>query len=322
MTVSQASSRQLGALGFCAFSVPAVLMLPRAGWLWATLAAGAVAALLLWALRLQGKKSLPLAQTAAQWKIGKVLLFLALLWNLLLLGAAAKALSGTFPDGKNTPLVGLLLLLLAAYAAKHRRGARVAAILFFFLLGLYGLLFGFSLTELRTAYLAPVRQVASAQLSAALAPLCLLYLSRGRGKGTALWCVIGVALAFVAAFMTAGILSPTVVQQREFALYEAAKSVSIFGVIGRLEPLVSAALSLGGFCLLYLICAANGQILQAVFPEKKTVNFLINFFAGAAGIWLCGYISAPWIALGTAIFWGLFPIGTLLVGTRKKVYIF
>ena len=319
MTVTQASSRQLGALGFCAFSVPAVLLLPQVGWLWATLAAGAVAALLLWALHLQRKNSLPLAQTAAQWRIGKGLLIMALIWNLLLLGAAAKALSGIFPDGKNTPLVGLLLLLLAAYAAKHRRGARVAAILFFFLLGLYGLLFGFSLTELRRAYLAPLHQVAPSQLSAALAPLCLLYLSRGRGKGAAIWCMAGVALAFVAAFMTAGILSPAVASQQDFALYEAAKSVSIFGVIGRLEPLVSAALSLGGFCLLYLVCAANGEILQALFPEKKTKNFLINFFAGAVGIWLCGYLSAPWIALGTAIFWGFFPLGTLLVGSRKKV---
>lgn len=319
MTVSQASSRQLGALGFCAFSVPAVLLLPQVGWLWATFAAAAVAALLLWALHLQRKNSLPLAQTAAQWRIGKGLLIMALAWNLLLLGAVAKALSGIFPDGRNTPLVGLLLLLLAAYAAKHRRGPQVASILLFFLLGLYGLLFGFSLTELRPAYLTPVRQVAPAQLSAAFAPLCLLYLSRGRGKGAAIWCIAGVTLAFVAAFMTAGILSPMVVQQREFALYEAAKSVSIFGVIGRLEPLVSAALSLGGFCLLYLICAANCRILQALLPGKKIENFSVNFFAGAAGIWLCGYLSAPWIALGTAIFWGLFPLGTLLVGSRKKV---
>ena len=319
MTVSQASSRQLGALGFCAFSVPAVLLLPQVGWLWATLAAGAVAGLLLWALYLQGRNPLPLAQTAAQWKKGKVLLFLALLWNLLLLGAAAKALSEIFPDGKNTPLVGLLLLLLAAYAAKHRRGARVAAILFFFLLGLYGLLFGFSLTELRTAYLTPERQVSPARLSAALAPLCLLSLCRGKGKGAGIWCMAGVALAFIASFMTDWILSPAVATRQDFALYEAAKSVSIFGVIGRLEPLVSAAVSLGGFCLLYLICAANGEILQALFFEKKTENFLLNFFVGAAGIWLCGYVSAPWIALGTAIFWGLLPLGTLLVGSRKKV---
>lgn len=318
MTVSQASSRQLGALGFCAFSVPAVLLLPQVGWLWATNAAAAVAALLLWELHLQRKNSLPLAQTAAQWRIGKGLLIMALAWNLLLLGSAAKALSGIFPDGRNTPLVGLLLLIPAAYAAKHRRGAQVASILFFFLLGLYGLLFGFSLTELRPAYLTPVRQVAPAQLSAAFAPLCLLYLSRGRGKGAAIWCIAGVTLAFVAAFMTAGILSPSVAQQH-FALYEAAKSVSIFGVIGRLEPLVSAALSLGGFCLLYLICAANCRILQALLPGKKIENFSVNFFAGAAGIWLCGYLSAPWIALGTAIFWGLFPLGILLVGSRKKV---
>lgn len=317
--MQQASSRQFGALGFCAFSVPAVLLLPGVGWLWASLATIAAAAFLLWGFRLQRESGLSPAEIAARWKGGRVLLLLALLWNLLLLGAAAKQLCAAFPDGRDTPLIGLLLLLLASYAAKRERGPRVAAILFFFLLGLYGLLFGFSLTELRLSYLRPVWQVDPARLSAALVTLCLLYLPTGAKKKGCIWCLAGVVFAFVTAFMTAGILSPSVAEAEGFALYEAAKSVSIFGVIGRLEPLVSMAVSLGGFCLLYLICAANIRILGSLLPGKKIENFSINFFAGAAGIWLSGLLSAAWIALGTAIFWGLFPLGTLLLGTRKKV---
>ena len=317
--MTQASSRQYGALGFCAFSVPAVLLLPGAGWLWATLAALAVAVFLFLGFRLQRKTGLSPAEIAARWKVGRVLLLLALFWNLLLLGAAAKQLCAAFPDGSDTPLIGLLLLLLASYAAKRERGPRVAAILFFFLLGLYGLLFGFSLTELRLSYLHPVRQVNPVRISTALVPLCLLYLPCGAKKKGYLWCLAGVVLAFVAAFMTAGILSPTVAAEEGFALYEAAKSVSIFGVIGRLEPLVSMAVSLGGFCLLYLICSANCSLLRAIVPEKKTENFSINFFAGALGIWLSGLLSGSWIALGTTIFWGIFPLGTLLLGSRKKV---
>lgn len=318
MAVTQASSRQLGALGFCAFTVPAVLLLPREGWLWATAAALGTAGLLLFALFLQRKNDLPLAQRAAQSKVGKGLLVLALLWNLILLGAAARQLCAAFPDGGDTPLVGLLLLLLSAYAARRGRGPRVAAILFFFLLGLYGLLFGFSLTELRGAYLSPVKTVEPIRLSAALAPLCLLYLYRGKAKGGWLWCLGGVLLAFVAAFMTAGILSASVAGQERFALYEAAKSVSIFGVIGRLEPLVSAAVSLGGFCLLYLLCAANGEILRALCPEKILPIAPINFFFGMAFFWSATLLPGGFIATGTAIFWGIFPLGTLLLGARKK----
>ena len=317
--MTQASSRQLGALGFCAFSVPAVLLLPRVGWLWASIAAAIVAALLLLSFSLAGKNLLPPAQTAAQLPLGKVLLCLALLWNLLLLGATAAQLCDAFPDGKDTPLVGLLLLLLAAYGAKHGRSPRVAAILFFFLLGLYGLLFGFSLTELRINYLAPQGQISPVPLVAALAPMCLIYLHRGGGKGNILWCIGGILLAFLAALMTAGILSPAVAREKEFALYEAAKGVSIFGVIGRLEPLVSAAVSLGGFALLSLICAANGALLNALLPQKKIHLFFVNFFPGAAGIWLAGLLPGGWIALGTTIFWGFFPVGTLLLGVRKKV---
>ena len=38
-------SRQLCATAFCAFAVPAVVLLPRAGWLWTAVACLAVAAL-------------------------------------------------------------------------------------------------------------------------------------------------------------------------------------------------------------------------------------------------------------------------------------
>ena len=316
--MTQASPRQLGALGFCAFSVPAVLLLPHLGWLWASIAAVCVAALMLLALHLCRKNELPLAPTAAKWKLGRVLLLLALIWNLLLLGAAAKQLCAAFPDGKNTPLVGLLLLLLAVYAAKRGRGPRVAAIVFFFLLGIYALLFGFSLTELRGEYLIPETQVDFVGLTAALAPTSLLYLCRG-GRGTGLtWIMGGILLAFAAAFMTAGILSAPVAAQQDFALYEAAKSVSIFGVIGRLEPLVSTAVSMGGFCMLCLLCSANGQMLSSLSPKAEKWIVPINLFVPMGFLWLSSFISGVVIAVGTTIFWGIFPLATLLLGTRKK----
>lgn len=316
--MTKASGRQWGALGFCAFTVPAVLLLPRAGWLWATAAALFSAALLLLGLYLLRKQEAGLALYAAGCKIGKIMLVLALIWNFLLLGAAARQLCAAFPDGNDTPLVGLLLLLAAAYAAGRNRGPRIAAIVFFFLLGLYGLLFGFSLPELRIEYLAPLRKTKPWQLSAALAPLCLLYLTPAKGKGAVCWCAGAVILAFVAAFMTAGILSPTVAAEEAFPLYEAAKSVSLFGVLGRLEPLVSAAVSMGGFCLLCLLCSANGSILKALTPGKNSSTAPINFFSGLLFFWLSALLPAAVTAIGTAIFWGVFPLGTLLLGSRKK----
>ena len=317
--MTKASGRQLGALGLCAFTVPAVLLLPGSGWLWATAAALFVAFLLLWGLRLLREEKRGLAVCAAGSRTGKVLLIGALIWNFLLLGAAARQLCSVFPDGKDTPLVGLVLLLVSAYAAGHKRGPRIAAILFFFLLGLYALLFGFSLPELRREYLEVHRKAKQWQLSAALAPMCLLYLKPAWGKGAVGWCVGGVLLALAAALMSAGILSPAVAAQKAFPFYEAAKSVSLFGVLGRLEPLVSAAVSLGGFCLLCLLCTANGSILNALIPRKNLSDTPINFFMGLLFFYLSASLSAPIIAVGTAIFWGLFPIGTLLLVVRKKV---
>ncbi len=317
--------KQLSALGFCAFALPAVAILPRAGWLWATLASLTAALLLGILLYICEKRRLSLCQGAAARLPGKILLLMLLLWNFLALGQTAGQLGEIFPTARQTPLIGLLLLLLAAYAAGKKRLLPVAAIGFFFLLGLFALLYGFGLPEIKIDRLAPQSPPSWPILSAALSPLLLVYLravrpnAPGRKAKTALsiWLLSAVAFSFLAALMTVGTLGPAAAQEA-FPFYEAAKSVTVLNVMQRLEPLVSAGLTIAGFCLLGLICAVNGAILSTLRLGGENFATLTNFFLGGACLFLFGGISKGLTALGTTIFWGILPFLLLGIDFQKN----
>ena len=316
------TARQLCALGFAAFTVPAILLLPRTGWLWAAIFAAAGAAVLAVLIFLRRRCAKPLADIAAATFAGKIALLAVLLWNGLMLGRIAAYLCRAYPSGDAFPLVGLILLLLAVGAAQKGAGAviRTGAIVFFFLIGFYLLILGFSLPDLRPAWLAPDTEPILAVLPAVLTPVSVLYLWEG-GDGErrfALWLVGGVLLALLAALVTAGAVSPPVARHEIFPFYTAAKSVKILGAMERLEPLVSAALTAGGFCLLGTLAAANAKILSVFVPRPKNFSALTNFLVGGACLWVSGVMSEGIFALGMGIFWGFVPFLTLLLGSLKK----
>ncbi len=318
--------KQLSALGFCAFALPAVAILPSAGWLWAGLASIAAALLLGILLYICEKRRLPLCQGAAARPLGKLLLLLLLLWNLLALGQTVGQLCEIFPTARETPLIGLLLLLLAAYAAGKKRLLPVAAIGFFFLLGLFALLYGFALPELQREYLGPQTRPAWPLLSAALSPLLLVYLRAASPKtapkrGIVIWLLGAVVFALLAALIAAGSLGPAALQE-PFPFYEAAKSVTVLNAMQRLEPLVSAGLSIAGFCLLGLICAVNGEILAALGLGGENFPILINFLLGGACIFFFGAIPKGLTAFGTTIFWGILPFLLLGIDFQKNFNFF
>lgn len=309
-------SRQLCATAFCAFAVPAVVLLPRAGWLWTVVTCVVVGALVFALRALRGEGSL--AEAAAATPGGKAALWALWAWNLLLLGAAARLLCGLYPGGG--AIIGLLLLLLAAYAAGKgvETVFRVSAVSFFFLVGLFALLDAFALPQLRAEWLEPVTRADGTLLPWALVPLAGVWLVRERTKPLG-WCLGGGVFAVLAALITAGSLSPRVAAGLDFPFYDAAKSVSVLGAMERLEPLVSAALTAGGFSLLGLLCAVNLELWRVLVPGERRWGTPLNFLAGGTSLWCSALVPAAVFAAGNTIFWGLLPIFLLLIENQKNL---
>lgn len=304
--------RSLCALAFCAFTVAAVLYLPEAGWLWAGLAAGAVAAVVALGVWLRRRAGVDLAAFAGHSIPGCGALWLLSGWNFLILGAAAGALCAAYPTGTPYPIVGLVLLLMAAWAAGKGAADRVGAIVFFFLAGLYGLLLAFALPE--TELTVPPRRAAWTLLPGALGPVCALWLCRPDGERARVWPWLlgGVGLAVLCALVCGGV-------QGSFPFYTMAQSLSLFGVVERFEPIVSVGLTAGGFCLLALLCRVNGRAFEVLLPRAgRSFAVGANFIGGCLGMLLSARLPAAILAGGTTIFWGVLPIGALLVANRKK----
>lgn len=309
-------SRQLCATALCAFSVPAIVLLPRVGWLWTGLTC-LIAAALVFLLRFLRAGANP-AESAAKTLGGRIVLWALWAWNLLLLGAGARLFCGIYPGGG--AVVGLLLLLLAAYAAGKGVSTvlRVSSVSFFFLTALFAVLYAFALPQLRAEWLRPVTRADWTLLPWALVPLTAVWLAQGRTKPLG-WCIGGGLLAVLAALITAGSLSPQVAGGLAFPFYGAAKSVSILGAMERLEPLVSAALTAGGFSLLGLLCAVNQELWRVLAPGGPRWPAPLNFAAGGTCLWLSAAIPAAVTAIGSTIFWGIVPIWLLWIENQKNL---
>lgn len=277
-------SKQLSALTFCAASVPSVMLLANYGWLWGTAAAAVSVALV---LLVQSRPPI----------CSKVFKSLLLVWNLLALGAGANLLCSIFPHGND--LTGLLLLLAATYAASRERNVllRIGAVCLFLHIILYSMLLGFSLPDLTGENFAAAAPSSFLALSASLTPMLAALLRKEEEKVQPWSLVAFLALTLLAALVTAG--------SRDF--YTAMMSVSLFGVMERLEPLVSVVLTAGGFCLMGMICSLNKSVLEDLHPQRKNFAPVLNFIVGAVGIYLSRYLGGAFYAVGTAIFWGALP---------------
>ncbi len=314
--------RQLCALGFCAFTVTSVLLLPRAGWLWTGIAGSSCALLIGLIALFCRRRGQTLGEAAVAGRGGRFLLGAIFLWNLLMLGAGARQLCAAYPGGSS--LVGLIVLLLAAWGANKGGGtvARVGAVSFFFLIIIYSIVLAFAAPGIHPEWLKPQTAPLWTQLPSVLCPVLLFFLAGRGGQGKCrlwAWLLLSVAFAVATAAVTAGRLSPEVVRQDPFPFYTMTQGISLLNTMERFEALVSAALTAGGFCLLSILCLANHAGASVLCPRIQNKTAVINFFCGWGGFWLSGRIPGEILAGGTAIFWGLFPILILSLGKAKKV---
>lgn len=249
-------------------------------------------------------------------KAGSVLAVVVLLWMVLLMAWSANLANGAFPMVNGDPVLGWAVLAMAAWGSWKGPAvcARCAGVLCMFLLALYGVIGGFAIPDVQMKNLLPMGGWEDGALSLGifLLPAAVWYLPCTRSRKKPAWQIALALPVFVGglAVVTAGVLSPLLARSQSAALYALAQSVSLFGVVERIEPLISAAMTMGVFCLLSAMACACGQLW------KKWRWSGIICCAGAAA--LMGWaekLDFRIITAGTAAIYVLVPL--LVLGKQK-----
>ncbi len=314
------SGRQVGAFCLTGLTAPAVMVCASVPWPWVLAAAVSAAAVILGMATLwrDCRTALPVL-TLRVWgrKPGLAVLFLQAAFAVLLLWRLVPLTAASFPDHAARPFVPLTLLAVAAWGVWHGRAAvvRAVVVLFFFVAALYLAVFAFAVPD------AEVSRLKNWEESVSLVPLAVLLLpvfgfyfadpDEKERKLPLFWLGAAVALPTVVAVLCAA------VPGSRGSLYEMAKSLEVFSVSMRIEPLVSALLTLGWFAALSLVVVSVGQMAEAAGIPARWAGIAACLLATPAAVW---NLSLPTglLALFGTVFCVIIPLLTLFLGVRKK----
>lgn len=239
-------------------------------------------------------------------------------WCAVCAGGVLALARGLFPQAGGSWLIPAVLAALAAWASA-RDGERVrcvGAVVWPFVLAMLALVAVFALPQTGVRRLAvPVRPAGCAcALALCLVPgMAPLRPGQARMRG---FFALACALTALPGAICLGMLGRAQTCALAFPLYDAAKLVSVFGVMERFEVLLSGALAVSAFCAL-------GFLFRTGVEGLRGRNFPCRAWALAAASMALGGVSSrlPWwvFAAGNALFCGLLPLGILLVAVRKKV---
>lgn len=299
--------KRLNAWVFAATVPVLIRLLSGSGWV----SAGVVTVLAAAAVALVSRRR----AEPAKWQCPFLIIYVICLLSSLL-SVAAEA----WPAGNTGPVVWMILLLLAAWSAQKGplAASAVGAVLFWVVLIAYGLLFAAGVKDLEAKWLMPQWKMPQPLALAVLlaAPGSAMLAQQGRS------CSLSFKLPAVAitaaAVLTVGVLSPGVAAQKADAFYEMSRSVSIIGISHRLEPLTSAAMTVGWFALMTLLLTQCGVLTEKMFGAGGKAGVWIAPVL-AAGLALCGLHISGWILLAAGtVFWVLLPVLTQGLGSEKK----
>ena len=279
------------------------------GWLWILLG-GAVVSL----YYIYMDANLPGAGLAKL--LPKPVAILTLIWIIVLLAWSANLADSAFPMVKGFPVLGWTMLALAAWGSYKGAGvcAGCAGILCLFLIILYSIVVIFGLPDAELRYLEPYGKWQNGLWSAGLflLPAAVWYLPCRKSRKGAAWIVgvVPLVTAVVLTMVTAGVLSPYLAASLPSPLYTLAQSISLFGVVERIEPLLSAAMTMGVFCLLSAMACTCREL-----SGKKWGGMAA---CGAAGVLMgvVGKLGISAISAGCGVVFLVVPL--VLVSTRKN----
>ena len=299
-----------------AVSAPAAIVLCRLNWLWVLLGGLAVCLYYLYIEKKLGADGLTSCMTDTA---GMVLAVIMIFWIILMMGYCACLADAAFPMVDGFPGLGWVLLALAAWGS--RKGARACAgcsgILCLLLIVLYCVVAVFSLPDVELSYCRPTPKWAQALVAGSvfLLPAGVWTVPVAERTGTKrYWILLLPVSAAVLSAVTAGVLSPELAERVQVPLYEVSRSVSVLGVVERIEPLLSAAMTMGLNCLLCCLACACQMLAQQVEPWQWWGSLCCLAAAGA--MYAARHLSGGvWVA-GNLLIFLLFP--AVLVSFKKR----
>ncbi len=285
------------------------------GWLW-VLAGG----LLVGLYYINIERLVPASGLSAV--LPKTIALLTLLWTVVALAWSANLADSAFPMVDGFPALGWTMLAVAAWGSKKGSAAcaRCAGILCLFLLILYGMITVFAVPDVQINNLKPTGTWKNGMWAVGLflLPAGVWYLpcKTGNNKGRK---KIGLFLPLASAVLaavTAGVLSPLLAASVPSPLYTLAQSVSLFGVVERIEPLLSAAMIMGVFCLLSAMTCTCRALADRLCPWKW--SGVAACIAAGALMGMAKNIPIAVIAAGGVVISAAIPICVLSAVTRRK----
>ena len=251
---------------------------------------------------------------------GKFVLLVTWGWTIYMMGWAAQLADRAFQVSNGTQILGLTVLTLTAWGSWKGIAvcARCCGVLSLFLLCLYGVILAFAVPEIRVKNLYP-----TGNWSDSAEALALLFVASGgwygpfekkrreRAWGLLLLPLITVGVSVV----TAGVLSPALTDLRKDPFYDVTKSISLFGVMERVEPLLSAAITMGVFALLTTMAAA----CQSIGAEFKQSRWYGSGSCAIAALLLMlqNYKWGEIRIFGAILIWMIVPM-LIIMGNRRK----
>lgn len=251
--------------------------------------------------------------------VGKILAVLSLFWIVLIMGWCACLADRAFPMVDGFPGLGWVLLGLTAWGC--RKGPRACAgcsgVLCLFLLVLYGMIAVFSVPDVELSYLKPSADwkqvITAAGLFLLPAGVWCVPVTERKGKSRMLIFLLPVFAAALSA-VTAGVLSPELAQSDTVPVYELARSVSVLGVVERIEPLLSAAMTMGIFCLLSSLACACQALSDEIGPWQWSGSLCC--LAAAGTMYLAKALPGSLLIWGNMVFFLLLP--AIAASVQKK----
>lgn len=289
------------------------------GWVWVLAGAALVTVYDLLLDRLLPECGLAAALCAGSGWCGRICSALVYLWLVVELAWVGALADLAFPMTDGFPELGIVLLAVTAWGIRKGTAAcaRCGGVLCMAVLVLYGAVAVFALPDCRLEYCAPkgeLRELGKV-MGLCLIPTALWLLPRkkeGRGKACPFAPLIPLG-AGALALVCVGVLSPELAAAEPVALYTLAQSISLFGVMERMEPLLSAAMTMSLLALLSILAAAARTAAEQIIPRRWT---------GAAACVLAMPAmllirNAPWelLAAGNGILWLTLP---LLCAARRR----